>query len=101
MNPLDLLCEIVRWCDAHADEVEARGVPERAFRDMLSRVEESGRELTDPQRAWVRSIYERLFDTPVYDNAWSSGKVPRGASLATAVPDVLKRPLPLKPPGRP
>lgn len=66
-----------------------------AFIDMLER----GRPLTDKQRAWA----ERLAGispnepAPTYENLVSSGRVPRGAEVAT--PLVLQN-LPLKPPGR-
>jgi hypothetical protein len=74
---------------------------ERPFRRMRSDLESNRfEELTDKQRAWVHGVCEKLFDEPTYSNDWSSGKVPRGDALKTPTPEVLKRPLPLKPPGR-
>lgn len=90
-----MLVAIVRWCDEHPDEVDVKRVNEKAFRDMASK----DRGLSASQEAWVRGVYERLFDTPVYENLFSSGKVPVGV-IKTAVPEVLRKPLPMKPPGR-
>jgi hypothetical protein len=97
MTPEAMLVEIFVWCDSHEEEdVVARQVPEAAFRDIANR----GLSPSEKQVAWIKSVYEKLFDTPIYENAWSSGKVARGAALATPVPEVLKKPLPLRPPGR-
>lgn len=65
----------------------------RAFREMLDR----GRPLSDRQRAWVRGVYEKVFDTPTYENEVSAGKVPRGREVVLLV-DAM--PKPLKPPRR-
>lgn len=95
---VDRLRDILRWCDdvEDRDVITHRKVPEVAFRDMLAR----GFDLTERQRSWVRGVYERVFDEPVAQNLWSSGQVPRGEALATPVPEVLKKPLPMRPPGR-
>ena len=70
------------------------------FVDMLDRIEKWRiRMLTDKQRSYARSITEKLFDEPQYENLWSSGKG-RGDYGKTEVPAVLRAPLPLKPPGR-
>lgn len=72
----------------------------KAFREMLDRLE-NGRalELSDKQRAWVRGVFERVFDSPTYENLFSSGKLCLGKPVET--PAVLRREnLPLKPPGR-
>jgi hypothetical protein len=92
-----MLDEILSWCETHHDEEHS--VPEDAMRDIRNRYKFK-RSLSDKQIAFVRSVYEKLFDAPQYDNAWSAGKVPRGEALATPVPEVLKTPLPLRPPGR-
>ena len=97
MNPEDakLLRACLEWADEHDDEASEqwRG----AFRDMLSR----GFGLSHKQAAWIKGVAEKLgIADPQYENAWSAGKVPRGEKLATPVPEVLKKPLPLKPPGR-
>ena len=82
------------------DAVNFQPPTRKAFRDMLDRLE-NGRvlELSDKQRAWVRSVFERVFDTPQYENLFSSGKLCLGKPVET--PAVLRREnLPLKPPGR-
>ena len=89
-----MLHEILAWCSSNPDAVEARQVPERQFRDMAK-----GAYFSDKQASWVKGVYEKLFDVPIYENQWSSGKVPEGKALATPLPDVLKKPLPLRPPG--
>jgi hypothetical protein len=88
--------EILTWCADHPSEAERRAIPERQFRDMLTR----GAPLTAKQISWIQSVHEMIFETPKYENAWSAGTVPRGEALATPTPDVFKQPLPLKPPGR-
>ena len=90
---------ILAWCDTHEDEVEARAIPEGPFRDMLSKVSE-GFPLSEKQVSWVKDTYEKLFDEPAYVNAFSAGTVPLGTALRTPIPEVLKKPLPLKPPRR-
>jgi len=90
--------EILRECIAWAKSNEG-GFEEAdwldAFESMLAR----DRALSDKQRAWVKDVHERLDLGTHYENLWSSGKVPRG-TISTPVPEVLKRPLPMKPPGR-
>jgi hypothetical protein len=95
MSPEKMIDEILAWCADHPDEVEARAIPETAFRDMSRSF-----SLSEKQVAWVKGIYEKLFDVPTYLNEFSAGRVPLGTKLATPVPEVLKKPLPLKPPGR-
>ena len=67
-----------------------------AFTEMLDLMELQGTCLSKKQRAWARSVGERL-DLLVegYENLVSSGKVPRGQEVALLVKD-----RPLKPPGR-
>jgi len=97
---------MLRGLVARGRELEERGEEDaylqghvlRAFSEMLDRME-TGRQtkLSDKQRAWVKSVYERVFEQPVYENLVSRGLVPRGREVAT--PEVLKN-LPLKPPRR-
>jgi hypothetical protein len=63
------------------------------FRDMLAR----GRPLSDKQRSWLRSTYERVCGEPTYENLASSGRLCRGREVPT--PTVLQN-LPKKPPTR-
>jgi hypothetical protein len=72
-----------------------------AFRSMLEGLESNRwEELTEKQRRWVHGVCEKLFDEPEYHNDFSAGRVPLGSSMKTPTPEVLKRPLPMKPPGR-
>jgi hypothetical protein len=74
---------------------------EAGMRDMLDRHSRGKLFRFSPkQEKWIRETYEKVFDEPQYENAFSAGKVPLGEKLRTPVPDVLKKPLPLKPPGR-
>jgi hypothetical protein len=57
-------------------------------------------EFTPKQVAYIHETHEKVFDEPMYLNEFSAGKVPIGEKLRTVVPDVLTKPLPLKPPGR-
>jgi len=52
------------------------------------------------QAAYIRETHEKVFDEPTYSNDFSAGKVALGEALRTPIPDVLKGPLPKKPPGR-
>lgn len=88
-----MLLAVLTWCGDNPDAAEERKIPEREFQSMLDR----GFGLSDKQRAWVESIYERLFDVPKYENLVSSGKVPRGREVPT--PLVLQN-LPKRPPPR-
>ena len=95
--------KLLRACLAWATkEEETRDLDENeekwktAFSEMLER----WKPLTDKQRQWVKNIHERLNLGVHYENLWSAGKVPRGESMATPVPEVLLRPLPKKPPQR-
>ena len=106
MKTINMLRAVVGKIDEleAADKLEGHpqlgGRTPRAFRDMLRRWEEGSIEkFSKSQVDYIHGVYERVFDEPVYENARSSGKVPRGA-VSTPVPEVLQRPLPLKPPGR-
>jgi|HubBroStandDraft_2_1064218.scaffolds.fasta_scaffold107277_3 hypothetical protein len=72
----------------------------RAFRSMLNSLNAGAKLcLTEPQRAWVVGVFERVFDEEVYENLFSRGLVPVGRPVET--PAVLRKEnLPLKPPGR-
>lgn len=94
--------EMLQKLVAKADELDAADddkddeflFPEnarRAFRSMLDR----SLPLSDRQRAWVRGVYEKVFDAPTYENAVSSGRVPRGREVVLLVDAMSK---PLKPP---
>ena len=96
MTPEAMIDAILAWCEVNVDEAEARQIPEGSFRDMLDK----GYPLKEKQVSWVKGIYEKLFDVPTYLNEFSAGNVPLGTALRTPVPEVLKGPLPLKPPGR-
>lgn len=90
-----MLNELLAWVDEGGlDDDDSPWIA--AFRDMRRR----DRPLSDKQRAWLRSVHERVLGTPNYENAWGAGKVPRGEALATPVPEVLKAPLPKRPPPR-
>lgn len=78
---------------ASPDEDEELRFNAGAFREMLER----DRPLSEKQRAWVRNVYEQLFDVPHYENLVSSGRVPRGREVP--LPPGLQN-LPKKPPGR-
>lgn len=95
MNDEERLDAILAWCDQNPDDVEAKRVPEEAMRDIADKAKR--RPLSPKQSEWVGSIYERLFDTPKYENLVSSGRVPRGREVPT--PPVLQN-LPKRPPGR-
>jgi hypothetical protein len=94
--------------DARADGLDALGshdanafqpATRKAFRDMLSKLENGLPELSQRQREWVRGIFDRVFDDPQYENLFSSGNLCLGKPVET--PEVLRREnLPLKPPGR-
>lgn len=69
-----------------------------AFRLMLRSLQSGAKlVLSDRQRAWVKDVYEKVFDDPQYENLVSRGLVPRGKEVET--PAVLRN-LPLRPPGR-
>jgi hypothetical protein len=90
---LQRLTEKYRELD-EADDERAKQIPS-AFADML-RV---GRPLSAKQRVWVRAIYEKFFDEPMYENLASSGGLCRGREVET--PAVLRREnLPMRPPKR-
>jgi len=93
-----LLAECLSWAAEHEETAEARFNVD-AF-ETMQRTVNAGRLLSDPRLKWIRDVHEKLFEEPQYENAWSAGKIPRGEKLATPVPEVLKRPLPMKPPPR-
>ena len=99
---------MLRALVAKADELDETGSDEdeifyqektrNAMRDMLDRMENAKIDfLTEKQRGYVRGVYERIFQTPVYENLISSGKAPRGKEVPT--PAVLLN-LPKHPPIR-
>jgi hypothetical protein len=94
-----LLRACLTWADEHEDD---RSESWRdAFESMLARLlGHPDLFLTETQRTWVHDIHEKLFDEPTYENAWSAGKIAEGAALKTPTPEVLKKPLPMKPPAR-
>lgn len=77
---------------------------ERAgFQGMLNYLAtHKNKELTPRQREWLQEVEEKLgCDTPPEEYMFSSGKVPRESYHDPhPVPDVLLKPLPMKPPGR-
>jgi hypothetical protein len=82
------------WLEKVAKDLET-------FEGMLHRlVRVQMQALSDKQRNWAADVLEKIGGEPVYRNDFSAGKVPLGTALKTAVPDVLKRPLPKRPPGR-
>jgi hypothetical protein len=102
---LKLLRACIASWESKRDLAEDDGVDEpnwfEPFVSMLDTLV-SGRyhELTDKQRSWVKGIYEKLFDAPQYENLFSSGKVNLSDCGKTPTPEVLKQPLPKKPPRR-
>lgn len=68
------------------------------FDGMLARCT-AGKDLSSNQRRWLHDVFERITGAPQYENLWSSKKAPRGVVGKTELPEVLKRPLPMKPPG--
>lgn len=77
-----------------SDDDRSTQIPS-AFADML----QQDRSLSPKQRMWVRAVYERFFDEPMYENLASSGELCRGREVET--PAILQRAnLPLKPPRR-
>lgn len=77
----------------HADELT--DVETEAFAGMRFGLQLQFHELTDRQRTWVTSVYERI--VPQYANLVSRGLVPRGREVPT--PAVLQN-LPKKPPPK-
>ena len=68
------------------------------MRDMLDRMENGRIDfLTEKQRGYVRGVYEKVMQTPIYENLISSGKAPRGKEVPT--PAILLN-LPKHPPRR-
>jgi hypothetical protein len=93
-----LLRLVLDWAQDHEDELDENQEKWRgAFQNMWDKWE----PLTERQRSYLKGVGDRLkISDPVYTNDWSAGRIPRGKSLATPVPEVLLRPLPKAPPGR-
>jgi hypothetical protein len=73
---------------------ELKDEEREAFADMLEGLNGKWRQLTEKQRAWAS---RRLDELEVrYENLVSSGKAPRGREV-----EMMFKPGPLKPPGRP
>lgn len=80
---------------AEGDDERGQQVDLGAFENMIAR----NRALSDKQRAWVKDVYDRLFDDPQYENLASSGRLCRGRPVG--LPKVLlPQNLPKKPPQR-
>jgi hypothetical protein len=93
--------QILRACLAWADDEERELTEyEEKWRGAFEQMLERNRALTPAQKQWLRRVHEQVTGTPSYENAWSAGRVPRGEALAMPVPEVLRKPLPMKPPGR-
>ena len=102
-DDLKMLRELCAKADEY-DELEEGAhleYPERhreAFRSMLDRMENAKLyQLSESQRGYVRGVYERVFQMPVYENLVSEGKVPRGKEVKLLIDEMPK---PKKPPGR-
>ena len=98
-SDLKLLNELL---DKHADEmtdVETEAFAGMRF-DITAYDGPQYHQLTEKQRAWVKSVYERI--VPVYANLVSQGLVPKGTPTAEsrALDAMLARPKVLKPPPR-
>jgi hypothetical protein len=92
-----MLDEIIAKAVELDEADEAHTIPSGAFMSIRAWARR-GRDLSDKQRAWIRSVYEKLFDTPMYENLVSAGKVSLEGYGKTPTPEVLKK-LPMKPPG--
>ena len=102
---LQRLVAALRALDVDEDnEVEMATSQKRhleTFEDMADRLRKRRLHiLSDNQRRFARDVLEKTTGEVTYENAWSAGKVPRGRVGRSAVPEVLRKPLPLKPPGR-
>jgi hypothetical protein len=84
--------------ESDTDESNYQDKTRNAMRDMLDRMENGKLDfLNEKQRGYVRGVYEKVFQTPTYENLFSSGKAPRGKEVPT--PAVLLN-LPKRPPPR-
>lgn len=95
--------KLLRACIAfykHRDEVESLDENEAKHLAAFESMYALYRPLSSKQKSYLKGIFERLFDEPLYENAFSAGKIPLGEALKTPVPEVLLKPLPMKPPGR-
>ena len=95
ISPFDahMLEKLIAWANENDPEAEKFDI--EPFRQMLER----DRQLSDKQRAWVKDVFERFCDEPIYKNLVSSGQVPRGREVE--LPAVLRpENLPKKPPQR-
>ena len=88
---LDLLKKVLAYAREHDGD--------EAWREVFAEWLDKYRPLSERQRACLNGVADKLELEVDYDNAWSAGKVPRGEALATPVPEVLRAPRPLKPPG--
>lgn len=93
------LKELVDYAHTRDEGEEPRW--QNSMEDMLDR-HERGRlsAFTKKQLQYITETHDKIFDEPDYQNLVSEGKVIVGEHLRTPVPDVLLKPLPLKPPGR-
>lgn len=101
MTPDD--AKLLRACIAWASEQEKNrdlDENEERWRDAFQGMLDRWRTLTDSQRSYVKGVYERVIGEPLYENAFSAGKIPLGTSMRTPIPEVLKKPLPMRPPQR-
>jgi hypothetical protein len=98
-DDIRMLDEIIAKAVELDEADEEHTIPTGAFMDIRAwRLRQGGPGLSDKQRVWVRGVYEKLFDTPLYENLVSSGKVSLEGYGKTPTPEVLRK-LPLKPPG--
>lgn len=87
-----LLRDLLDWSEENDPDGEK--FSRAPFEQMLRR----NRPLTEPQRAWARSLMEQHAGGAVhYQNLASTGRLVRGREVPT--PAVLQN-LPKKPPGR-
>jgi hypothetical protein len=83
---------MLQYILAAPQEPEVEAFERSAFREMLTTLESRpGWQLMPRQRAWVVEVYKRLQPIDLH-------KIPKGRPVAT--PEVLRRPLPLKPPRK-
>jgi hypothetical protein len=95
----EMLRELVDYASSCEDDAEPRWAS--SMQDMWDRYTR-GRlnHFSDKQKSYVRETHEKVFDEPTYENLASSGRLTIGEALRTPVPEVLLKPLPLRPPGR-
>jgi hypothetical protein len=94
-----MLHELVDYAETCSDDEEPRWAS--SMQDMWDRHTRGKlNSFSEKQGRYIRETHEKLFDEPTYENLASSGKLTKGEHLRTPVPDVLKKPLPMRPPGR-